>query len=249
MTMISDKEKLQQLEKEFEEFLYIVSHDFAAPIRHINGFASIIQQENQNQLNSQTDKYLKNISKSSERLDAMLKGLLSLSRINTRPGEKVEISLKGLIEAAWERDLRNHRPEDASLKTADLPSIIGDEDQLHQALYAILHNCIQYRDPEFPLEVEITHDNDDLMHIISIKDNGIGINTTKVERVFKPFCRVVSTTEYPGLGMGLAIAKKVIEHHGGKIAIEIGEIRGTNVIVYLPDDDGSEKSLPSGLIS
>lgn len=241
MDMMSDKQKLEKLEKEFEEFLYIISHDFAAPIRHINGFVSIIQQDSKDQIDPDTNNYLNNISKSGDHLDAMLKGLLTLSRLNTRPGKKVDTSLKGLFEAVWERELRGIRPEKATLTIDDLPDYVGDEDRLLHAFHAILQNCILYRDPETDLKVEISCRCDGHMHAISIKDNGTGINIPSVERVFKPFYRAVPASAQPGLGMGLAIAKKIIEHHGGLIEIANLENGGANVTIYLPVEHLDEK--------
>ena len=242
MSEISDKEKLQKLEKEFEEFLYIISHDFAAPLRHINGFVSIIEQDKTNQLDDQTSLYLKNISKCSEHLDAMLQGLLKLSRINTRPGEKTHALLSDIFQAAWYRDLRKLIPDDAILNISQMPAYFGDEDQLQQAFYAILLNSIQYRNPAGELEINITHQIDNDMLVIAVEDNGIGIHPRMTERVLKPFTRAVSASDYPGLGMGLAIAKKVIEHHDGSIEIDIGENGGTCVTIRLPKVTNNEKS-------
>lgn len=234
MNEISDKEKLQKLEKEYAEFLYIISHDFAAPLRHIDGFVSIIQQDKQDQLDAQTTSYLNKILKSSKQLDAMLQGLLKLSRVNTRPGEKTTTSLSGLIEAAWYRDLRHFIPEGAQLNISEMPAYFGDEDQLHQAFSAILRNCIEYRNPTGELEVNVIHSFESDMHVISIEDNGIGILPKMTERVLKPFARAVSAADFPGLGMGLAFAKKVIEHHNGTIEIKVGENTSTRVIICLP---------------
>lgn len=241
MNMMSDKQKLEKLEKEFEEFLYIISHDFAAPIRHINGFVTIIQEDNKNELDPQINNYLGNISKSGNQLDAMLNGLLTLSRLNTRPGERTETSLQGLFEAAWERELRDIRPDDASLKVTELPDFVGDENRLLHVCYAILENCILYRDPDVTLEVEITHRVIDAMHVICIKDNGTGVNIPRVERVFKPFYRAVPASQPPGLGMGLAISKKIIEQHDGSIEIENLEKGGTKVSIFLPFHSRDEK--------
>ena len=242
MSEMSDKEKLEKLEKEFEEFLYIISHDFAAPLRHINGFVSIIEQDKNNQLDDQTSLYLKNISKCSEHLDAMLQGLLKLSRINTRPGEKTHALLSDIFQAAWYRDLRKLIPDDAILNISQMPEYFGDEDQLQQAFYAILLNSIQYRNPAGELEINITHQIDNDMLVIAVEDNGIGIHPRMTERVLKPFTRAVSASDYPGLGMGLAIAKKVIEHHDGSIGIDIGENGGTCVTIRLPKVTNNEKS-------
>lgn len=242
MSEMSDKEKLQKLEKEFEEFLYIISHDFAAPLRHINGFISIIEQDKQDQLDAQTMSYLANISKSSKHLDAMLQGLLKLSRINTRPGERTTTLLSGIIEAAWYRDLRRFAPEDAQLHISEMPEYFCDEDQLHQAFSAILLNCIEYRNPTGELKINVTHSfDDDRMHVICIEDNGIGIHPKMTERVLKPFARAVSAADFPGLGMGLALAKKVIEHHNGTIDIKAGENASTCVIIHLPQVSHDEK--------
>lgn len=241
MNMMSDKQKLEKLEKEFEEFLYIISHDFAAPIRHINGFVNIIQEDNKSDLDPKINNYLGNISKSGDQLDAMLKGLLTLSRLNTRPGKRIETSLNGLFEAAWERELRDIRPDNASLTISELPSFVGDENRLLNVCHAILENCILYRNPNDKLEVDITHQIIDTMHVISIKDNGTGINIARVERVFKPFYRAVPASQSSGLGMGLAISKKIIEQHDGRIEIENLEKGGVNVSIFLPFKSTDEK--------
>jgi light-regulated signal transduction histidine kinase (bacteriophytochrome) len=247
MSEMSDKEKLQKLEKEFEEFLYIISHDFAAPLRHINGFVSIIQQDKQNQLDAQTTSCLNNISKSSKHLDAMLKGLLKLSRVNTRPGERTTTSLSGIIEAAWYHDLRHFIPEDAQLNVAEMPVYFCDESQLQQTFGALLLNCIEYRNPTGGLKINVTHNFDGDMHVICIEDNGIGIHPKMTERVLKPFARAVSAADFPGLGMGLAFAKKVIKHHNGTIEINVSENASTCVIIHLPKVSDDEKLVSTAL--
>jgi signal transduction histidine kinase len=177
----------------------------------------------------------------------MLKGLLKLSRVNTRPGERTTTSLSGIIEAAWYHDLRHFIPEDAQLNVAEMPVYFCDESQLQQTFGALLHNCIEYRNPTGGLKINVTHNFDGDMHVICIEDNGIGIHPKMTERVLKPFARAVSAADFPGLGMGLAFAKKVIKHHNGTIEINVSENASTCVIIHLPKVSDDEKLVSTAL--
>ncbi|MBD3338119.1 MAG: PAS domain-containing protein, partial [Candidatus Lokiarchaeota archaeon] len=237
------KESELQLEKalqdlkssnaELEHFAYIASHDLQEPLRTISSFSQIIGKRLNGRLDETEDKYLGYIIDGTKRMKSLINDLLVFSRIK-RKGNEFKSSdverilnevLKGLKSSIYENN--------AEITHDPLPTILADSSQIYQVLQNLISNSIKFRSekpPKIHISAETTHNE----WIFSIKDNGIGIDSKYFDRIFIAFQRLHSKTKYSGTGIGLAICKKIIKRHGGKIWIESEEGKGSTFFFSIP---------------
>lgn len=222
--------KLNQLRDEFQEFVYTVSHDMSGPLRHASGFAEMVLENNDKILDEKYKKFLNQIIKSSEDGKKSLDLLREYSRLNVREKtveddisltdvlENIEIRLKALLEESG-----------ATLKYDMLPSVTGDRALLTQLFENLITNSILYQDGDSKPLIQIVSNTHSDAWSFSIADNGIGIPDNRLEFVFKVFKRAVKPAEYSGDGMGLTMAKKIVEKHNGKIWFEPALPEGSKI--------------------
>jgi len=244
------EQKNAQLEKmnyELQAFAYISSHDLQEPLRKIQTFASrILEKENQN-LSAYGKDHFKRMQTAASRMQKLIDDLLAYSRTNTAERVFEKTNLNTIIE-----DVKDDLKEEIQEKGATIESNeLGDLNvipfQFHQLIYNIITNALKYsgnvRSPRIKITGEILNgiqlNNDKLSPLdkychISISDNGIGFEQQYSEKIFEVFQRLHGKTEYTGTGIGLAIAKKIVENHNG-IITAIGEPdKGAIFEIYIP---------------
>lgn len=210
---------LVQSNQELQRFAYIASHDLQTPLRSISGFAQILRQTYQGRLDGQADNWLSLIVENTFRLQTLIKELLEYSRIEaqTRPFEAVDF--QGLFDevvAALDKEILE---TGAQVRSTGLPTVRGDHVQLGQVLQNLIENAIKYHGPSPPL-IQVSAERRGKEWLFSVRDNGIGIDRKHLERIFEPFKRLHTYQAYPGSGIGLAICRRVILRHGGRIWVE-----------------------------
>jgi PAS domain S-box-containing protein len=227
-------EKLEQSNKDLEEFAFIASHDLQAPLRKVRIFSEM--------LSAMTDDsgrdLAKRLEKSTSKMQALITDLLTLSRVN-RKGKPLEVLHLNKIVSNVLDDLEVLINEnDAAIAVGDLGQVRGDAGQFEQVFMNIISNSIKFRKkdekPIIHIGTSITQDG---MIKITVQDNGVGFDSRFSEKIFKPFERLHSESEYPGTGMGLAICKKIIERHLGTIAAVSEPGQGTRVEIFLKSVD------------
>ncbi len=228
-------EQLQTANKELESFSYSVSHDLRAPLRAINGFASIIARRHRAALNAEGQHYVDNVVLASERMGLLIDDLLTYSRIG-RAGVRHEPVPLEEIMGSIIIDLETRLQQiHGILKIEDpLPVIIGDRTVVYQIFSNLIENAMTYRKSDVPLKILVSSRSDSKKAMICVSDNGIGIPSEYFDKIFNIFQRLHSDDEYPGTGIGLATVKKSVELLGGSVWVEsrIGE--GSNFFVKLP---------------
>ena len=210
--------KLNRSNKELEEYAYVASHDLKEPLHVVSSFVYLLEKRFQSKLDDQEIKYLKYIKDGVSQAQTLIKDLLEYSRIGkTKSFELVDASsvlievfanLKIIIDEA-----------DAAIHYDPMPKITANYLDLVQLFQNLIVNAIKYRSQK-PLKIQINAWSEGNMWLFSIKDNGIGIDPRYKERIFDMFQRLHSKSEYSGTGIGLAICKKIVESHGGKIWID-----------------------------
>lgn len=226
-------EQLERSNRELEQFAYVASHDLQEPLRTIASYAELVAQRNREKLDDKAKRHIDYIVDGSTRMQALIDDLLRFSRIGTRAhvlepvdaGEAVREateSLKVVIDEAG-----------ASVETGDLPMVNADRLQLTQLFQNLLTNAIKYRGDE-PPRIRIEASVEDLFAEFSVRDNGLGIEPKHAERIFTIFQRLHTRQEYPGTGIGLAICKKIVERHGGRIWVESDGEAGSTFYFTLP---------------
>jgi light-regulated signal transduction histidine kinase (bacteriophytochrome) len=217
---------LQRSNTELEEFAYVASHDLQEPLRAVGGCVQVLQRRYGDKLDNRADELIAHAVEGASRMQNLINDLLAYSRVGTRgkPFESVDCNR---VVADVLRSLQvGIRESDAEVHVEELPTVEADAGQLTQLFQNLIANAIKFRGQEVP-RIEIDARRSDDGWLFAVRDNGIGIESQYFERVFVMFQRLHTRTEYSGTGIGLAICKKIVERHGGRIWIESAPNRGT----------------------
>lgn len=218
---------------ELQQFAYVASHDLQAPLRGIANFAQFLAEDYSQQLDTQAENYIHRIVEGCKRMQSLISDLLSYSRAPSLPRPYAQVDLNRLVDETTEV-LRPYLEETGGSVTHDpLPSVKGDASQLAQLMLNLVGNGIKYHGTDAP-RVSITSERHDDLIVIRVSDNGIGIPRASQQRVFEVFKRLHTQEEYPGTGIGLAICRRIVEQHAGKIWLESTPGQGSTFVFTLP---------------
>lgn len=219
--------------RELEQFAYVASHDLQEPLRAVNSYAQLIVRKYQGNLDAKADKYLGYIMDGATRMQQLIDDLLSFSRVGTR-GKPLEPTEGEAVLSQVLDNLQIAIAQSHAVVTHDpLPTIMGDEIQLIQLLQNLISNAIKFRREE-PPKVHVSAEHRENEWIFSVRDNGIGMEPEYFDRIFMIFQRLHSRSEYPGTGIGLAVCKKIVERHRGRIWLESTPGVGTTFYFTIP---------------
>ncbi len=239
---ISDRkrteEKLKQTMADFarsnaelEQFAYVASHDLQEPLLTITSFAQLLAKHYKGKLDKDADEFIDYIVDGGTRLQSMINDLLMYSRVGTR-GKPFELTDCEMIFDQAVANLKAAIEESGAVVTHDpLPTLMADSSQMVQVFQNLISNAIKFRSKETP-RIHISTEQKGNDWVFSVRDNGIGIAPEFFETIFMIFQRLHS--EYPGTGMGLAICKKIVERHGGRIWVESEVGKGSTFYFTIP---------------
>lgn len=212
-------EDLRRSNEELEQFAYVASHDLQEPLRMVASFTQLLAERYRGKLDERADKYIAYAVDGARRMQELINALLTLSRVGTHGYQFERVALSEIV--AEVRLLLHQAIEEsqATIVSSDLPTVVADRVQMLQLLQNLVGNAIKFRSEHPPL-ISISARREPGFHVISVKDNGIGIDPRYHERVFAIFQRLHERGRYTGSGIGLAIAKKIAERHGGRISID-----------------------------
>jgi PAS domain S-box-containing protein len=225
---------LESSNRELQSFCYSVSHDLRAPLRAINGFARLLQQDSALQLGEQGMRYLNTICGASEQMGRLIDDLLEFSRLGRQNLETDSVDMTALARDAL-RDILSSRAGAApAVDIAALPNIRGDRRMLRLAWLNLLDNAVKYAgavvQPRITVEAHVQSDE----VVYQVQDNGIGFDMQYYDQLFGVFQRLHSSANYPGTGVGLAIAQRVVARHGGRIWAQSTPDQGATFYFALP---------------
>lgn len=218
---------------ELERFAYVAAHDLQAPLRAVVSYAGLLQKHLSKAADETTTKYLANITEGAFRMQALIKDLLQFSQIERDGLDVSPIDLQALVAKVSKMLTVPIEVSNATIIAKALPTIMGYDGQILRLFLNLIENSIKFRGHENP-KIEITAKEKAGRMLISVKDNGIGMDPQYTKRVFELFQRLHTRDEYPGTGIGLAVCKKIVERHGGEIMIESQEGCGSVIIFDLP---------------
>jgi PAS domain S-box-containing protein len=228
-------DELVRSNAELEAFAYAASHDLREPLRMVTSYLTLLERRLQEKLDQDTREFLDFARDGAKRMDQLIVDLLEYSRVGRRERPFEAVGL-GEIMAEAERMLSVALSEaQGSLSVDDhLPTVLGDRDELTRLFLNLVGNAVKYRDKSRPPNIEISTSLKDGEWVIRVADNGIGIPPEQLDRVFGIFQRLHGRDEYEGTGIGLALCKKIVQHHGGRIWAESKPDEGCSFFVALP---------------
>jgi PAS domain S-box-containing protein len=230
--------ELARSNAELELFASVASHDLQEPLRMVSSYLELLAQRYQGQLDGKADRWIGFAVEGAVRMKRLINDLLEFSRVGTR-GKPLEPTDCGPIFAAAVANLQHViRETDALVTSGPLPTVYADATQMTQLLQNLIGNAIKYRSQKQPeVHVEARREGDDWL--FSVRDNGIGIDPQFAERIFIIFQRLHTREEYSGTGIGLAICKKIVERHGGRIWVESQPGAGATFSFTIPEHKGA----------
>lgn len=229
--------ELRRSNEELEQFAYVASHDLQEPLRMVSGYTQLLKRRYADKIDSEGNEYIEFAVDGVKRMQALINDLLAFSRLNTRGKPFVSVSMDDVLKQVL-ANLKVVIEETKAHITADpLPLVIGDRTQLIQLVQNLLGNALKFRRPDGRPEVHIGAKFVDDFWQFAVADNGIGIEPEYREKVFVIFQRLHGREQYPGTGIGLAICKKIVERHHGRIWIEASPQAGTTFQFTLPDKE------------
>ncbi len=218
-TLAEQNRILKNQNKELEQFTYITSHDLQEPLRSLVSFTELFEQEFAGKLDGNGDLYIDFISKSSRRMQELVKGLLDYSRIG-REKQLVEVDCNQIVKDVLSDMAITLAESKAKISFDNLPQLKGYPTELRQLFQNLISNAVKFRKKGVVSEVKISVQEQKKDWLFSVQDNSIGIDEKDMHKLFVIFKRLHNREEYEGTGIGLAHCKKIVELHGGTIWAE-----------------------------
>jgi signal transduction histidine kinase len=225
--------RLKRSNAELQQFAYVASHDLQEPLRMVTSYIGLLNKKYGDELDGQAKTYMAYAVDGAERMRELIDDLLQYSRIDTQGIEFSNVDMnvvaKKVINTVHVAILESK----ANVSVKPLPTVCGDATQLSQVLQNLISNAIKFHGPEAP-RIEVASRESATGWTISVKDNGVGIDVKYHDKLFQMFQRLHTREEYPGTGIGLAISKKIVERHGGRIWVESDGMNGSTFYFTIP---------------
>ena len=233
-------EKLVRSNAELERFAYVASHDLQEPLRMVASFTQLLGKRYSGRLDETADRYIHYAVDGAKRMQELIADLLAYSRVNSKELDLRRTECETVVRGAMENLQVAIEESAASIDCDPLPALSVDRAQLAQLFQNLLGNAIKFRRNEERLRIHISAVDNGAEWAFSVQDNGIGIDPRHADRIFQIFQRLHTRSEYPGTGIGLAVCKKVVERHGGRIWVESQPGTGSNFRFTLPKAETEE---------
>lgn len=227
------EDQLRRSNQDLEHFAYVLSHDLREPLRMVSSFLDLLSQKCRDKLDHDAQRYIHFAVDGAARMQRMIHGLLAYSRVGSQQLAVTAVDCAHLLRAATLNLSQAIQENAAKIEADELPFVQGDERLLQQLFESVLDNAIKFRG-EAPPHISISATRDGDQARLRVRDNGVGFDPKDHERVFEIFSRLHHIGKYEGCGMGLAIAKRIIEIHGGEIGAEAAPDAGCCIHFSLP---------------
>jgi PAS domain S-box-containing protein len=230
---------LEQSNLELKQFAYIASHDLQSPLRSIAGFVQLLKLEYEGKLDEQADDWIRRTVLAVERMQTLIHDLLSYSRVEAHSGILTRIPFIEIVSDALALLESSIHDSGGQVTWGPLPYIFGDRSQLVQVIQNLISNGLTYHS-EKPPQIHLSAERGEGAWMFSVRDNGIGIDPKYREQIFEIFKRLHDQNDYPGTGIGLAVCRRVVNRHGGRIWVESESGHGSTFHFTIPE--GTEQT-------
>jgi light-regulated signal transduction histidine kinase (bacteriophytochrome) len=226
-------DELTRSNRDLEQFAYVASHDLQEPLRKVASFCQLLQRRYSGQLDERADQYIAFAVDGAQRMQRLINDLLAFSRIGRITAGFTDVDLDRVLSEVRSQ-LEARAGEDAEISWTDLPVVEGEEPLLTTLFVNLIGNSLKFRRPDVPPVIKVSAERDGTEWRITVRDNGIGIEPEFADKVFVIFQRLHARDAYEGTGIGLAIVKKIVEYHGGRIWLDLDVEEGTSINFTLP---------------
>lgn len=232
------EQRVRERTAELESFSYSVSHDLRTPLRAIDGFSRILLEDHNAQLDAEGQRLLQVVRTNTARMGQLIDDMLAFSRMGRREMRLEAIDMQALTHSVFESLRSSWGTREVHLQLGALPPAWGDTGMVRQVLENLLTNAIKFTQPQPVAKIEISAQKQSEGTVYCVHDNGVGFDMKYADKLFNVFERLHSREEFEGTGIGLAIVKRVVTRHGGKVWVHSEPGGGTAVYFTLPPPEG-----------
>jgi PAS domain S-box-containing protein len=229
----TEKEELARSNADLEQFAYVASHDLQEPLRMVASYTQLLARRYHGRLDADADEFIGFAVDGANRMQQLITDLLAFSRVGTRGAEFAPTDCGAAFDEAVANLKVGIEESGAQVSAEALPTVMADRAQIAQLFQNLIGNAIKFHGAE-PPRVLVSAVESDREWVFSVRDNGIGIDPSYFDRIFVIFQRLHGKEEFPGTGIGLALCKKIVARHGGRIWVESGAGDGTTFHFTIP---------------
>jgi PAS domain S-box-containing protein len=242
-TLAQRADALAHSNQELQQFAYVASHDLQEPLRMITGYTQLLARRYRGKLDQDGDEYINYAVDGAKRMQILINDLLAYSRVGTRANQFALTDCEAILNTTLTNLQVAIQESGATVSHDPLPTVACDAGQIGQLMQNLIGNAIKYRNSKAP-EIRVECRQEDSYWLFSVADNGIGIDPQYAERIFVIFQRLHTREEYPGTGIGLAVCKKIVERHGGRIWVQSELGNGSIFYFTLPLVESADLQQP-----
>ena len=226
-------QELARSNQELEQFAYVASHDLQEPLRMVASYTQLLSRRYQGKLDATADEFIGYSVDGALRMQRLIQDLLTYARVGTKGDALGPVDAGKVLQQVLASLEVSIREQAAEVSFEPLPWVHADESQLGQLLQNLVGNALKFRSPERPPHIHVSARQQGGEWVFAVQDDGIGIEPQYFERIFVIFQRLQAKTDYPGTGIGLAVCKRIVERHGGRIWVESRVGQGTTFFFTL----------------
>jgi len=243
------QDSLSESNAALEQFAYVASHDLQEPLRTMSSYAELLTRKYTGKFDAEADRFLGFIVNASQRMSTLIQDLLEYARATTEEERPTSVALDEDLEAALTHLTQAIEESGASISHDPMPTIAVDRGQMVRLFQNLIGNALKYRKPDQIPQIHITAEQMNREWTIAIRDNGIGFDPQYASTIFAPFKRLHQPDAFPGTGVGLAISRRIVEAHGGRIWAESRPGEGAIFRFTLPLDGKPPRSHTPSVVS
>ncbi len=237
---------LERSNRDLQQFAYVASHDLQEPLRMIVSYVDLLRKNLQGRLDTDAQTYMTFAVDGAKRMQALIRDLLTYARAGSEELTRVSTQLNDVVSQARYSLLENIRETGAEITVGPLPELDVDVLKMSLVFQNLLSNAIKFRKPGERPHIHVEGARADQDWVISVRDEGIGFDPKYAEKIFAVFQRLHAAAKYPGTGIGLAMCKRIIEGHGGRIWAESKPGAGARFYFSLPASEGVRRARVAG---
>jgi PAS domain S-box-containing protein len=229
-------DEIERSNAELQQFAYVASHDLQEPLRMVSSYMGLLERRYKGRLDADADEFIGYAVDGAKRMRMLINDLLEYSRVGTHGKPFGPVDCQTLLNRSLDNLQLMIEDSGATVTHDHLPTVIGDGAQLMRLFQNLINNSLKFSKDASPL-IHVSAEPCDGDWLFSVHDNGIGIDPKYADRIFVIFQRLHGREEYPGTGIGLAICKKIVERHGGRIRVQSEQDKGATFIFTIPRKD------------